>query len=75
MKHRVLQRLISREYRHLRVWAGVRLAAGLILVILGVLLLSIGRYAWTVVLLAAAALHFWLSYEEMTMARSGPPRS
>ncbi len=73
MERRVIRRLISPcEYRHLRVWAAVHFAAAIILITLGSLLLSIGRYGWAVLLLVAAALHLWLGYVEMTLARSAP---
>jgi hypothetical protein len=61
-----LMRLLvrSREYRHPRQWVQVRVACGVFNVVLGVLLLTSGRWlgplAWLGVLpLAGAALIFW----------------
>jgi hypothetical protein len=72
----VLNRLLLRswDYRHPRVWAGVRFAVGIWLVFLGGLLLSDG-YLWAALLLMAAAVLFWVGYLDMTAARSAPPRA
>jgi hypothetical protein len=72
----VLNRLLLRswDYRHPRVWAGVRFAAGICLVFLGGLLLSDG-YLWATLLLVAAAVLFWVGYLDMTAARSALPRA
>jgi len=71
----VLNRLLLRswDYRHPRVWEGVRFAVGIWLVFLGGLLLSDG-YLWATLLLAAAVL-FWVGYLDVTAARSAPPRA
>jgi hypothetical protein len=62
----VLMRLLvrSREYRHPRQWVQVRVACGAFNLVLGVLLLTSGRWlgplAWLGLLpLAGAALIFW----------------
>jgi hypothetical protein len=74
----VLNRLLLRswDYRHPRVWAGVRYAVGIWLVFLSGLLLSDG-YLWATLLLvaAAAAVLFWVGYLDMTAARPAPPRA
>ena len=72
----VLNRLLLRswDYRHPRVWAGVRFAVGIWLVFLGGLLLSDG-YLWATLLLVAAAVLFWVGYLDMIAARSAPPRA
>lgn len=71
----VLMRLLLRswDYRHPRVFAGVRFAVGIWLVFLGALLLSFGHWwaAWPL----AAALLFWVGYLDMTVARAAPPRT
>jgi hypothetical protein len=64
----------SWEYRRPRVSAHVHFAAGSVLVAVTVLLLFYG-YGWGALLLLAAALHFWLGYYDMTVARSAPPRT
>ena len=72
----VLNRLLLRswDYRHPRVWAGVRYAVGICLVFLSGLLLSDG-YLWATLLLVAAAVLFWVGYRDMTAARPAPPRA
>jgi hypothetical protein len=74
----VLNRLLLRswDYRHPRVWAGVRYGVGICLVFLSGLLLSDG-YLWATLLLvaAAAAVLFWVGYLDMTAARPAPPRA
>jgi len=71
----VLNRLLLRswDYRHHRVWAGVRFAVGIWLVFLGGLLLSDG-YLWATLPLMAAALLFWVGYLNMAADRSAPPQ-
>jgi hypothetical protein len=66
------------EYRHLRTWAGVRIASGSVLVGLGAVTLSFGgndwtTYGWTIAFLALAAAQFSFAYWELTIARSAPP--
>ena len=76
-----VRRVISPwEYRHLRFWAGVRMAAGLALIGLGAVTLSFGgndwkTYGWALVFLALAAAQFSFAYWELTIARSGPART
>ena len=75
------RRIISPwEYRHLRGWAGVRMASGIVLTGLGVVTLSFGgndrkTYGWTMVWLALAAAQFSFAYWELTIARSGSART
>jgi hypothetical protein len=71
-----MRRLISPlEYRHLRVWAGVRFAIGIFHAGFGAFMLYYGFYGWAALLLVAAAVLFSVAYLEMTVARSEPPRS
>jgi hypothetical protein len=76
-----MRRLISPcEYRHLRAWAGVRMASGTVLAGLGAVTLSFGgndwkTYGWAIVFLALAAVQFSFAYWEMTIARSASPRN
>ena len=71
-----LQRVISPwEYRHLRGWAGVRIASGTAMVGLGAVTLSFGgndpkTYGWTAFWLALAAAQFSFAYWELTITRS-----
>jgi hypothetical protein len=68
--------MISRwEYRHLRAWAHVRIASGVLLVGLAVVILSFGgndwkTYAGTMAFVAAAAANFAFAYWELSIARS-----
>jgi hypothetical protein len=76
-----MRRIISPwEYRHLRAWAGVRMASGFTLVGLGAATLSFGgndrkTYGWTMFFLALAAAQFSFAYWERTIARSGSART
>jgi hypothetical protein len=63
----------SWEYRRPRISAYVHFAAGSALVGVTIVLLSYG-YWWGALLLLAAALHLWLGYFAMTVARSAPSR-
>jgi hypothetical protein len=63
------------EYRHLRVFARVRIAAGTVLVGLGVVTLAFGgndwkTYGWTMAFLAAAAALLAFASWELSIARS-----
>ncbi len=65
------------EYRHLRTWAGVRIASGTILVGLGAVTLIFGgndskTYGWAVAFLAPAAANLAFAYWELSIARSAP---
>jgi signal transduction histidine kinase len=66
----VLERILIRswEYRHLRIWAGFRIAAGTILVFCGFLTLSYGLYGWTALFLVPAALNIAFGCWEITIA-------
>ena len=76
-----LQRIISPwEYRHLRFWAGLRIAGGTALTVCGVLTLAFGgpdakAYGWAVLFLVPAALNFAYAYWELTIARSESARA
>ncbi len=63
------------EYRHLRAWAGVRIASGIVLFGLSVVTLSFGgndgkTYGWTMAFLGVAAAHLAFAYWELSIARS-----
>jgi hypothetical protein len=63
------------EYRHLRGFAGVRIGAGVVLAVLGVITLAFGgndakTYGWTMFWLALAAVQFSFAYWLLTIARS-----
>jgi hypothetical protein len=62
------------EYRHLRISGVTRMAAGSVLAVGGVLLLSYGSY-WAIPFLVLAALNLAGGYWYITMARSGPART
>ena len=71
----VLERILIRswEYRRLRFLAGVRIGAGIVLVGLGVVILSLGgndwtTYGWTMALLAAGAANLAFGYWFITIA-------
>jgi NhaP-type Na+/H+ or K+/H+ antiporter len=76
-----MQRIISPwEYRHLRAWAGVRIAGGIALVGLGAVTLSFGgndrkTYGWTMVFLALAAAQFSFATWELAIAHSASART
>jgi len=68
------------EYRHLRAWARVRIASGIVLAGLGVVTLSFGgndwkTYGWTMAFLAVAAASFAFAYWELRIARSEAART
>ena len=78
----VLERILIRswEYRRLRFWAGVRIAAGIVLVGLGVVTLTFGgndwkTYGWTMAFLALAAAQLSFAYWELAIARSASART
>ena len=71
----VLERILIRswEYRHLRLWAGVRIGAGIVSVGLGVVTLTFGgnnwkTYGWTMAFLAAGAANLAFGYWLITIA-------
>jgi signal transduction histidine kinase len=70
-----LERLLinSWEYRHLRLWAAMRIGAGSVLALLGVVTLSFGGNDWgtygpAIAFLAAAAANLAFGYWEITIA-------
>jgi hypothetical protein len=68
------------EYRHLRAWARVRIASGVVLAGLGIVTLSFGgsdskTYGWAMACLAAAAAHLAYASWELSIARSAAARS
>jgi hypothetical protein len=71
-----LRRIISPwEYRHLRAWAGVRIAGGIVLAGLGAVTLVGGSFStkavgWAAVFLAAATAEFLFAAWELAIARS-----
>jgi hypothetical protein len=63
------------EYRHLRTWAGVRIASATALAGLGVVTLSFGgddpkTYGWAMAFVAASAAHSAFACWELSIARS-----
>jgi hypothetical protein len=76
-----MQRIIwPWEYRHLRGFARVRIAAGIVLVGLGAVTLVGGSFTtvaigWTAFWLVLAALQFLVAFWELAIARSAPPRT
>ena len=76
-----MQRIISPwEYRHLRPWAGVRIAAGAVLIGLGVVTLAFGgndgkTYGWTMGFLALAAANLAFACWELRIAGSAAART
>ncbi len=76
-----LQRIIIPwEYRHLRGFGRVRIAAGTVLIGLGAVTLVGGSFTteaagWTAFWLVLAALQFSFGYWELTIARSAFPRT
>jgi hypothetical protein len=76
-----MQRIISPwEYRHLRAWAGVRMASGIALAGLGVVTVSFGgndgkTYGWAMAFLAAAAANLAFANWELSIARSAAART
>jgi signal transduction histidine kinase len=77
----VAERILIRswEYRHLRFWAGVRIGAGIVLVGLGVVTLSLGGNDWqtywpATVFLAVAAANLAFGYWELAIAYRPLPR-
>ena len=75
-----MQRIIAPwEYRHLRAFARVRIAAGIVLVGLGAVTLSEGSYStkaigWATLFLAAAASFSFAAWE-LAIARSASART
>ena len=72
--------IIPWEYRHLRGWARVRIAAGIALTGLGAVTLVGGSFTpeaigWAALFLAAAAGSFAWAAWELAIARSAPPRT
>jgi hypothetical protein len=68
------------EYRHLRAWAGVRIASGVVLSGLGVVTLSFGgsdrkTYGWAAFWLVLGALDLAFGCWELTLAGSAPSRA
>lgn len=63
------------EYRHLRAWARVRIAAGAVSAALAVVTLSLGgddwkTYGWTIAFLALAAANLAFAGWFLSIARS-----
>jgi hypothetical protein len=76
-----MQRIIAPwEYRHLRGWAGVRIAAGIVLVGLGAVTLFGGSFStkavgWAMLFLAGAAAELLFAAWELAIARSASART
>jgi hypothetical protein len=76
-----MRRLIAPwEYRHLRAFAGVRVAAGSVLAGLSLITLAFGgndwkAYGWALLWLAMAAAQVSFAYWLLTIARSEPAQA
>ena len=76
-----MRRLIAPwEYRHLRAWAGVRIAVGIVLVGLGAVTLVGGSFSakavgFAALFLAAAAVSFSVAAWDRAIARSASPHT
>jgi hypothetical protein len=76
-----MRRIIPRfEFRHLHGVARARIAAGTVLVGLGVVTLYFGgndwkTYGWTAFFLVLAALQFSVGYWYLAIIRSAPPQT
>jgi hypothetical protein len=76
LQRSVLERILIRpwEYRHLRLWAGLRIGGGITLTVCGVLTLTFGgsdrkTYGWAALFLTQAALTLGFGYWQLTIAR------
>ena len=71
-----IRRLIwSRMSRYMRGLATTHFALAVVFAGLGALLLSQGYSDWALLPLAGVALHSWIGYLDVTVARSAPSRS
>ena len=76
-----MQRIIAPwEYRHLRGWAGLRIAAGIVLAGLGAVTLFGGSFStmatgWAALFLVAAAAQLLFAAWLLAIARSAPART
>jgi hypothetical protein len=71
LRHRVW----SWAYRYIRTLVAVQFVTAVVLAGVGALVLSQGYSGWPVLLLAIAALHVWIGYLDITVARAAHPRS
>jgi len=73
-----MRRIISPwEYPHLRAFAGMRIAGGMVAFVLGVIVVSEVSNAWVIFgafLLAVAVANFLFAFWELTIAHSEPAR-
>jgi hypothetical protein len=71
-----MQRLIIPwEYRHLRVFGVMRIAAGIVAAGIGAFILSYGAYGWAALFLVLGALNLAGGYWYLTIARSASART
>jgi len=70
VRHGIMKILPFWDYRYPMSFAGIHAAVGLWLVILGSTLCSMGYYWGGPLVLAAAALSLWVSYQLLQLARS-----
>jgi hypothetical protein len=71
-----MQRLINPwEYRHLRVFGGIRIVGGSVATAAGVVCLSYDVYGWAAFFLAIGAGNLAGGYWYLTVARSAPART
>jgi hypothetical protein len=69
----IRRRIWPWAYRYIRALAAVQLGSGVILAVFGALVLSQGYSGWAALMLAAAALHLWVGYLDVSVARSAHP--
>jgi hypothetical protein len=67
--------IIPWEYRHLRVFGGMRIAGGIVAAGIGAFILSYGAYGWAAFFLILGVLDLAVGYWEITIARSVSPRA
>ncbi len=67
--------IIPWEYRHLRVFGVLRIAAGMVAAGIGAFVLSYAAYGWAAFFLAIGAANLAVGYWEITLARSAAARA
>jgi len=71
-----MQRLIVPwEYRHLRVFGVMRVAAGIVAAGIGAFILSYGAYGWAAFFLVLGTVALGVGCWEVTIAPAAPPRA
>lgn len=71
-----LQRLINPwEYRHLRAFGAIHVAAGFVATAVGIICLAYAAYGWTAFFLAVGVLNFAAGCWDISITRSASPRA